>query len=576
MTVQMRRAAGGCFWGLAAACVLALASPRDAAGDAVNIIQHHNNPSRDGLYIDPTFTKTAAANLKRDLSFNGAIAGNLYAQPLYLDSGPNSNAAVIVVTESNNVYALDALSGTIIWQTNVGPSVPLSLLPCGDINPVGIVGTPVVDLPSRSLFFDALINAGGSPKHMIYSLNLDTGAVNTGWPVDVDANASFNGTPFTSLTQGQRSALAVIGGILYVPYGGNAGDCSIYHGWLVGVPLDNPSNVVAWATSTNGGGSWAPGGVSSDGTNLFLGTGNTFNASAWSGGEAIVRFQPGPIFSQQTTDYWVPSNWQTLDSGDLDIGSSGALLVDVPGATPSSLIVACGKDGNAYLLNRTNLGGISAPLAKTTVTTTFQPIQAPATYRTTQDTYVAMCVNTQITAMRIAATNPPTIHSAWTQSTGGRCSPFVTSTDGTNDMIVWGLGCEGDQRLHGFDGDTGATVFSGGGPNELMANTRRFNTAVEAHGRIYVGTSNKVYAFTLPASPIVLTNPVALPENVFQFGFMNVAGLSFTAFCTTNISSAFTNWTQLGSAQEISPGQYQVAYPLPETDCPWFFRVQSP
>ena len=53
----------------------------------------------------------------------------------------------------------------------------------------------------------------------------------------------------------------------------------------------------------------------------------------------------------------------TLDSFDLDLGSSGPLLVDVPGATPSHLVVALGKDRNAYLVNRDNLGGISAPIA---------------------------------------------------------------------------------------------------------------------------------------------------------------------------------------------------------------------
>src|SRR6185369_15908432 len=58
-----------------------------------------------------------------------------------------------------------------------------------------------------------------------------------------------------------------------------------------------------------------------------------------------------------------PENWLNLDSFDEDLGSSGPLLVDVPGATPSHLVVARGKDRNAYLVNRDNLGGISAPIA---------------------------------------------------------------------------------------------------------------------------------------------------------------------------------------------------------------------
>ena len=159
----------GLWWGV---------DPVDAQ---VNVTQEHNHLSRDGLYIDSAFTPSAAGNLRRDLNFNGTISGNVYAQPLYVEGGPDGRAKVIVAAESNNIYALDAITGTVIWQRNVGPSVT-SGLPCGNISPLGITGTPVVDLLSRSLFFDAMID-GATKKHFIYSLNVDTGAINPGWPV---------------------------------------------------------------------------------------------------------------------------------------------------------------------------------------------------------------------------------------------------------------------------------------------------------------------------------------------------------------------------------------------------------
>ena len=106
----------------------------------VNVTQEHNNPSRDGVYVDAAFTPSAAANLTRDLNFNGTISGNVYAQPLYIEGGPNG-PMVIAVTESNNVYALDATTGTVVWQRNVGTPVPLSHLGCGNIDPVGITST---------------------------------------------------------------------------------------------------------------------------------------------------------------------------------------------------------------------------------------------------------------------------------------------------------------------------------------------------------------------------------------------------------------------------------------------------
>jgi PQQ enzyme repeat len=137
----------------------------------INVTQEHNNLSRNGVYIDPAFTPSAAANVTRHLNFDGTISGNVYAQPLYIENGPGGAAMVIVVTESNNVYALNALTGTVIWQRNVGPPVT-SGLPCGNISPLGITGTPVVDLGSRSLFFDAVID-GATKKHFIRSLNVD-------------------------------------------------------------------------------------------------------------------------------------------------------------------------------------------------------------------------------------------------------------------------------------------------------------------------------------------------------------------------------------------------------------------
>src|SRR4029434_10596687 len=79
----------------------------------VNVTQQHNHLSRDGLYIDSAFTRSAVANVTRDLNFNGTISGNVYAQPLYIEGGPSCRARVIVVTESNNVYALDAITGTV-------------------------------------------------------------------------------------------------------------------------------------------------------------------------------------------------------------------------------------------------------------------------------------------------------------------------------------------------------------------------------------------------------------------------------------------------------------------------------
>ena len=523
---------------IAGLCIAAL-SAICPANAQVNVPQFHNHDSRDGLYVDSAFTQGAAANLTRDLNFDGTIVGNVYAQPLYIEGGPSGKAMIIAVTESNNVYALDALDGSIVWQRNVGDPVPGDDLICTKFDPMGIIGTPIVDLASRALFFDAMItpDGGATKKHLIFSLNVDTGDINPGWPVDVEETVSYNGTNFSAEIQQQRPALGIVNNILYVGYGSMA-DCNMYHGWLVGVSIDNPASVNAWAAATNGGAwggaVWGVAGIASDGKNPFVTTGNTWDTGgSWSGGEAVMRFQPGLVFSGDPADYWVPANWFNLDIGDLDLGGCGPLLVDVAGATPSHLIVALGKDGFAYLLDRDNLGGLSSPPIASEHVANSEIRQAAVAYGTEQGTYVALRASgTMLTAFRIAAANPPAILNAWSveRGNGGCGSPFVTSTDGTSNMIVWVVGTEdphhasgGDQRLHGYDGETGAVVYDGGGPNELMAGTHRYSTTgIAVRGRIYVAGDNKVYAFAVPASsptpsptvtPIVTPTPSATPTS---------------------------------------------------------------
>src|SRR5260370_13386921 len=298
--------------------VLALCNlvPRTSA--QVNVTQEHNNPSRDGVYIDSAFTPAAAANLTRDLGFAGTISGNFYAQPLYIEGGPNG-PMIIAVTESNNVYALNATTGLPIWsRTDIGPPVPTT--PCGGFNPTGITGTPVVDLISRRLFFDALIN-GNPTKHFIYSLDVDSGVKTPGWPVDVNATASYNGINFVSFAQEERGGLALVNGIVYVSYSGYVGDCGTYHGWVVGVDINNPINVHAWATTAVGGGIWGHGGVASDGTNMFVVTGNTFNTGGvWMGGESILRLQARPTLTRQPTDHFATFDLPPLDDGVTELG----------------------------------------------------------------------------------------------------------------------------------------------------------------------------------------------------------------------------------------------------------------
>ena len=477
-----------------------------------SVLMHHKSPSRDGVYVDTAFTKVAAAKLHMDTAFKATTMGPTYAQPLFVDGGGGGKDLVLVATEENQVYALNATSGAVVWQKKLGNNVATSSLPCGNINPLGITGTPVVDAASRTMFVDAMTSADGgtTKKHLIFAMSLDDGSTRAGWPFDV-STVKAGAVAFDPAVQNQRAALLLLNGTLYVPYSGHFGDCGGYHGWVVGVPIANPSGAKGYATQSQAGGIWGVSGPSTDGTSIFVATGNTFSGNTWGHGEAVLKLQPGPVFSAQAADYFTPSDWKSLDNGDTDLGGTNPILIDVPGATPSKLAVALGKNGVAYLIDRTNLGGIgkgngtTGEAVASAKVSSGQIINAPAAYTTALATYVVFrgggvgCPggnSGDLTALKISATSPPQISVAWCAKQNGGGSPMVTTPDGKSDMIVWGLGAGGDGRLHGFDGDTGAVVFNGGGAMDGMSAIQGNETAIAAKGRMFVAAQNAVYAFT--------------------------------------------------------------------------------
>ena len=479
----------------------ALLAADGVRAETASVLEHHKNPTRDGVYVEPTLTRAAAAALHRDAAFNAVTQGATYAQPLYVDGGGTGPDLLLVATELDRVYALDAATGAGVWSRQLGTPVPVTALPCGNIDPLGITGTPVIDLASRTLFLDAMTTPDGNvtKRHLVFGLSLDDGSIRPGYPVNVSAALRRRGVRFRASVQNQRGALALVAGTLYVPYGGHAGDCGPYHGWVVGIPIADPAGIRAYHTRARGGGIWAPGGLASDGRSIYAATGNTFGAVTWRGGESILRLGSGPVFSGRRTDHFTPRNWRALDEGDIDLGGSGPMLLDLPGARPSALVVALGKNGRVYLADRTNLGGVSRAPASAAVAT--DPIITAATaYTTSSGTYVAFkgagasCPGAagSLTAIRVVAAAPPTITTAWCADQHGLGSPIVTALDGHAGAIVWSTGAEGDDRLRGFDGDTGEEIFV----SEAMGPLTRYVPPIAAKGRIFVAGTSAVYAFT--------------------------------------------------------------------------------
>jgi hypothetical protein len=483
---------------LSAALALTLvlgAGPAAAADDNGSVLTYHASADRSGLFVVSGLTAARAQSAHLDSGFQAKLNGHLYAQPL-LWRGGGGAGMLIAATESNEVVALDAATGRQLWSRSLGPPVARAALGCGNINPLGVTGTPVIDPATRALYLDAAIGGPGV-RHLVFALSLKDGMPLPGWPVNVAQALTAKGQSFNARDQNERGALTILSGRLYVPFGGHFGDCGDYHGWVLGISLADPREVSAWKTPARGGGIWAPGGIASDGQALYVATGNTFGARSWMGGEAVIRLAPDLQAANDKRDFFAPENWRALDARDADLGGSNPVLL-APAAGAPARALALGKDGHAYLLDRGNLGGIGGSLVNETVS--MQPIRtAPAAYAVGDAALVAFqgagarCPGRSgnLTVLKIAA-REASLTTAWCAAAGGAGAPIVTTTDGRSEPIVWIVGAEGDNRLHAFNGGTGETVLA----SSPMTGLRHFQTLIAAGERLYVGADERIYAFS--------------------------------------------------------------------------------
>ena len=164
---------------------------------AQSVTTYQNSINRHGEYVVPGLTASAAANLRRDTAFDGAVCGHVYAQPLYWKPPGAASGRVIVAPESNMVEALDDTTGKIVWETKLAAPARLRALDCGNINPEGITGTPAIDAASGTIYFDAVTDVAPGVRHKVYALSASTGQVLPNWPVDVQDSLAGQGVAFT-------------------------------------------------------------------------------------------------------------------------------------------------------------------------------------------------------------------------------------------------------------------------------------------------------------------------------------------------------------------------------------------
>ena len=432
--------------------------------------------------------------------FHAAFKGNVYAQPLLWRPPGSSSGELIVVTETNEVLALDAHTGAEIWKRALGPPVPRGALPCGNISPLGSPGRRSSTKSARRSILDAALMRDNGPRHEIFALSLADGSVRSGWPVDVSAAL---GGSFDPSVQNQRGALALFRDEVFVPFSGHFGDCGDYHGLVVGVPSASPTKSRASRRARTGAAYGRKAASAATGIRCSLVTGNTFGATAWGDGEAVLRVSPDLRRPSESRDFFAPSDWRALDLADRDLGGTAAVPLDVAGPKGAvrKLVLAIGKSGEAYLLDRDDLGGVGGALASARVTTNVA-IASPAVWSGADGALVALqgngaqCPRGEPTdgliALKIRADPAPSLATAWCAAVDRAGSPIVTTTDGRSDPVVWVVGAEGDDRLHAFRGDTGEPLAS---PPETMRGLHHFQTLIAGEDRLYVAADGAVYAF---------------------------------------------------------------------------------
>lgn len=259
---------------------------------------------------------------------------------------------VFVATEDDNVYALDAHDGRVLWHVNIGQ--PLrnvsSNAGCGDIDPLGITSTPVVDLVRSTVYVVGELSNGLTPPvvtHRLVGFNIYSGAVTKSVGADPVLPAGES-----AIHLQQRAALAVADGRIYVGYGGLAGDCGTYHGRLVGIDEAGarPSVQFDVTPASTGGAIWqGGGGPSVDGAgNVYVTTGNPNSGGAAPWAEAVVKLKAA-LASPPLASFQDPKA-----SGDLDLGTGDATLL------PNGDVFAVGKTDIGYLLLQSNLHQVAA------------------------------------------------------------------------------------------------------------------------------------------------------------------------------------------------------------------------
>ncbi|HZY37833.1 MAG TPA: PQQ-binding-like beta-propeller repeat protein [Mucilaginibacter sp.] len=520
-----------------------------------SVLTQHNDNTRAGFDSKEAVLTTANVNSSSfGKLFNLTVDDQVYAQPLVygnLAIASGTHNVVFIATTNNTVYAYDGTNGKLYWKKNFtvsGMRAPLaSDMNSGWCTPytdfaadIGIVGTPVIDSASKTMYFVARSTNGTQFIQYLHAINIVNGAEKAGSPVQIAASVSGTGdgsvggmVSFDPRRNNQRQGLALVNGVVYISWSSHC-DWNPYHGWIIGYNAGTLQQQIVYCDTPNGeaGGLWESGmGIAADaGGNLYVTSGNgtvgddPFSASGngtapgstnpnpsdvTNRGESAIKLTPNGS-TLKVNSFFTPTSYYNMDNNDLDYGVMGTFLV--PGT--NDFLTGC-KDGNLYLLNKDNMGGFSATgnAVLQTIPLNVSLHCQPAFYAGGLNTYMYVwSENDQLRAFSFSgglfATNPTV--SSDNGPTGGCGADLSVSSNGTiqGTGILW--------ATYAISGDAGNTVSPGilrafdaaditrelwnssqsGG--DFPGNYGKFCSPTIANGHVYLATfSQKVVVYGL-------------------------------------------------------------------------------
>lgn len=506
-----------------------------------SVFTYHNDNGRTGQYLNeilltPASLKSGSFEKRYVFSLDGAV----YAQALYLSrvkiAGKGFHNVFFVATSHDSLYALDAddeSSSTPLWKVNFldaatgATTVSASDVNCPVIPELGISGTPVIDPVSGVIYLIAFTKESGDQYvYRLHALDVTNGAEQSGSPVVIQPPG------FVPLAHKQRTALLLLNGTIYSSWSGSC-DRGTYHGWVMAhdaatlqmTGYFNDSAGVSGASFWNGG----AGPASDEQGNIFVVSANgdfSGSVSLAQYDESVLKITPAPGLA--AADQFTPFNKVMLDQQDLDLGSSGALVLPDESGSPSHphVLFTSGKEGRMYLLDRDALGG--AQVGSDLAALASVPVPgADATFGSAAYfngfVYVAPS-NSPMMAFPVSGASLGSMPAATTSNENGSlgATPSI-SANGSKDGIAWTItNVDGGQLLAYDANDLNELYNSGSGASNQLPGYSEFTVPTIADGKVITPTDGGVAIYgesaADPPSITAITNAASYSTSAISPG----------------------------------------------------------